>query len=426
MEPVPPDPGAWSGSQEVLNAMLGVDETMGSSRIMMEFPPADDAQVTLANWRTKPFSAWGFRNVRELLPTANVGRSDVSAELQLDLRYLEDVAFEGLDGAPTTLVNGLRQIETDGLIVLHRGKIACEWYDNGLSPSAQHLVFSVTKSITGSVAGILAEAGKLDPQAPVVDYIPEMKGSVYGDCSVRHLLDMSVGIKFEEDYLKPDGDVARYRRSTGWDVSEAAGLPSPHLREYLGTLKPDGVPHGERFHYVSTNTDVLGWVYERACGMSYAKILHQYLWAPLGAEYDAYVTIDSRGAARAAGGFCASILDLVKFGEMMRNNGVSSTGRQVVPRWWIDDIRNNGNAEAWSRGEYTSLFPNGNYRSKWWMPDRSRSAFCAIGIHGQYIYIDPVDETVIVRVSSQSGPFMIANDLMWIRACRAISHRLMN
>lgn len=392
--------------------------------MMAEFPPADDAQVTLANWRTKPFNEWGFRNVRELLPTANVERSDAPAAMPLNLQYLDDVTFEGLNGEQTTLAKGVRQIETDGLIVLHRGKIVSEWYDHGLTPSAQHLVFSVTKSITGSVGGILAEAGKLDPDAEVISYIPEMKGSAYGVCRIRHLLDMSVGIKFEEDYLKPDGDVARYRRSTGWDVSETGGLASPHLREYLRTLKPDGSPHGKKYHYVSTNTDVLGWVYERVCGISYAKILHQYLWAPLGAEYDAYVGIDSRGAARAAGGFCASIRDLAKFGEMMRNNGVSSTGRQVVPGWWIDDIRNNGNAEAWSRGEYVALFPNGNYRSKWYTPDRSRSAFCAIGIHGQYIYVDPQDETVIVRVSSQAGPFEIANDLMWIRACRAISDRL--
>jgi CubicO group peptidase (beta-lactamase class C family) len=397
---------------------------MGSNKMMAEFPPADDAQVTLANWRTKPFSEWGFRNVRELLPTANVERSSDPAAMQSSPVYLDDVTFDGLDGKPTTLASGLRQVDTDGFIVLHRGKIVSEWYDHGLTPSAQHVVFSVTKSVTGTVAGILAEAGKLDPDAPVISHLPEMKGSVYADCSVRHLLDMSVGVKFEEDYLKADGDMVRYRRSHGWDVSEIGGLASPHLREYLQSMQPDGCKHGDIYHYASTNTDVLGWIYERVCGMSYAKILHQYLWAPLGAEYDACVTIDSRGAARAAGGFCATIRDLAKFGEMMRNNGVSSTGRQVVPSWWIDDIRTNGNAEAWARGAYVKLFPNGKYRSAWYTPDLSRSTTCAIGIHGQYIYIDPQDETVIIRVSSQPIPFEIVNDLMWLRACRAICSRM--
>ena len=397
---------------------------MASSELMAEFPPAENAQVTLANWRTKPFNEWGFRNVRELLPTANVERSRVPVALPSNPVYLDDVTFDGLDGKPTTLARGLRQVETDGFIVLHRGKIVSEWYDHGLTPSAQHLVFSVTKSITGTVAGILAEAGKLDPDAPVMSYLPEMKGSVYADCCVRHLLDMSVGIKFDEDYLDPDGDVARYRRSTGWDVSETGGLASPHLREYLQSMQPDGSKHGDIYHYVSTNTDVLGWIYERVCGMSYAKVLHHYVWDPLGANHDAYVGIDSRGAARAAGGFCATIRDLATFGEMMRNNGVSGTGRQVVPSWWIDDIRAKGNAEAWARGDYVALFPNGKYRSKWYTPDLARSAICAIGIHGQYIYVDPQDETVIVRVSSQPIPFELANDLMWLRACRAIGSRL--
>jgi CubicO group peptidase (beta-lactamase class C family) len=391
---------------------------------MAAFPPAEDAQVTLANWRTKPFNEWGFRNVRQLLPTANVARSDTPAPLPSAPQYLDDVAFEGLDGRPTVLADALKAVDADGAIVLHRGRIVGEWYDHGLTPAAQHLVFSVTKSFTGTLAGILAEAGKLDPDDPVVKYIPEMKGSVYGDCRLRHLLDMSVAIDFTEDYTKTDGDIARYRLSTGWEVNPHGGLPSPHLRQYLLTLRTDGTRHGDTFHYVSPNTDVLGWVYERACGLPYAEILHQYLWAPMGAEHDAYVTIDSHGAARAAGGFCATLRDLARFGEMMRNNGLSGSGQQVVPRWWVDDIRRNGNADAWARGKFVTLFPNGNYRNKWYTPDRSRAAFCAIGIHGQYIYVDPETETVVVRVSSQALAFDVPKDMMWIRACRAVGQRL--
>ena len=88
---------------------------------------------------------------------------------------------------------------------------------------------------------------------------------------------------------------------------------------------------------------------------------------------------------------------------MMRNHGVSN-GRQVLPSWWVDDIRNNGNAEAWSRGELTKVFPNGNYRSKWYTVDRNHTPFAAVGIHGQWIYIDPANSTVVVRVSSQPLP----------------------
>lgn len=393
---------------------------MNSHHIMASYPPAEDQQVTLANWRQYPFSTWAFRNVRELLPTANIARAPEPAPLSFAQRHLEDIGFAGRNGETTNISEALRTSYTDGIVVMHRGQVVSEWYANGLAPETPHLIFSVSKSVAGTLGGILADCGTLDPDARVTRYIPEMEGAVYGGgCTVRHLLDMSVGIRFEEDYMARDGDVINYRRSTGWEPPEA-GVPPTHLRQYLQTLRPDGIPHGQTFHYVSTNTDVLGWVYERACGMSYAKILSRYLWQPMGARHDAYITVDSRGAARVAGGICATLRDLARFGEMMRNHGISN-GRQVVPAWWIDDIRRNGNAEAWSRGDLTKVFPNGKYRSKWYMIDRSQSAFAAVGIHGQWIYVDPASEIVIARVSSQPLPMDLDLDHMWLRGYRAIA-----
>ena len=399
-----------------------MEATMRSNAIMAAFPPTQDKQVTLANWRRHPFSTWGFRNVRQLLPTANIPRSGTPMGLPLALGYFEDVTFEGLNGDETTVLQALRTSYTDGLLILHRGQIAWECYSNGLTPTCQHLIFSVSKSIAGTLGGILAEHGKLDPDAAVVTYVPELKESVYGKCTVRHLLDMNVGIQFDEDYLAVDADIVRYRLSTGWDLSDS-GEQATHLRAYLQTLKPDGTPHGHTFHYVSPNTDVLGWVYERACGMSYSHIMAHYVWGPMGAEADAYITVDSHGAARVAGGVCATLRDLARFGEMMRNRGVSN-GKQVVPGWWIDDIRKGGDADAWSRGKLVAVFPNGNYRSKWYTIDRRREAFAAVGIHGQWIYVDPEDEAVIVRVSSQPLPMDLDLDRMWVRGYRAITSSL--
>ena len=401
----------------------GSETRMNSHRIMAAFPPAENEQVTLANWRQHPSSTWAFRNVRELLPTANIARSPMALPLSFRQRYVEDVGFTDPRGGTISFYEALRMSYTDGIFVMHRGQVVSEWYAHGLTPDTPHLIFSVSKSIAGTLGGVLAECGKLDPDAPITRYIPEMEGSVYGEgCTVRHLLDMSVAIRFDEDYMARDGDVMNYRRSTGWEPSEPGVAPT-HLRQYLQTLRPDGMPHGHTFHYVSTNTDVLGWVYERACGMSYAKVLSHYLWRPMGAQHDAYITVDSRGAARAAGGICATLPDLARFGEMMRNFGVSN-GRQVVPTWWINDIRDNGDAQAWSRGDLTKVFPNGNYRSKWYTIDRSQTAFAAVGIHGQWIYVDPAAETVIVRVSSQPLPMDLDLDHMWLRGYRAIAARL--
>lgn len=235
-----------------------------AANLMDDFPPAPDRLVTLANWRQAPFSAWGFRNVRRLVPTADIAASGHAIPLESSLEDISHVGFAGHDGKPTTVGRALPATNTDAFIVLRRGYIAAEWYGPGMSATTPHIVFSVSKSICGALGGILADRGLLDPDAPVIDYVPELKSSVYAGCAVRHLLDMAVGIAFTEDYDDPAGDVARYRHAVGWDPLPP-GQEAIDLRSFLKVQKPDGQRHGELFHYVSTNTDVLGWVYERAC-----------------------------------------------------------------------------------------------------------------------------------------------------------------
>jgi len=269
-----------------------------AKNLMSEFPPARENLVTLANWRTQPYSDWSFHNVRRVLPTANIKASKHPAPLESAPTELGRIGFEGNNG-PTILREALRTTNTKGFVVLHRGRLAAEWYAGGMDGFTPHIVFSVSKSICGALGGILADKGFLNPNRPVTDYVPEVSSSVYGGCSVRHLLDMSVGISFTEDYVDPDGDVARYRRAVGWDVIKP-GQDAMQLRDYLATQKPDGKPHGHTFHYVSTNTDMLGWVYERAAGRALSDLLGEYLWTPMGAESDACITVDAEGAMRAA------------------------------------------------------------------------------------------------------------------------------
>jgi len=196
---------------------------MNARRIMAAFPPTPDEQVTLANWRQHPFSEWAFHNVRELLPTASIpGTAADPAPQSLAQTYLEDVSFANPRGEKVGFVEALRTSHTDGIVVSYRGQTVFEWYAQGLTPDTPHLIFSVSKSIAGTLGGILVDRGILDPDAQVTRYIPEMEGSAYGSgCTVRHLLDMSVGIRFDEDYMARDGDVVNYRRSTGWEAPDA-------------------------------------------------------------------------------------------------------------------------------------------------------------------------------------------------------------
>jgi CubicO group peptidase (beta-lactamase class C family) len=230
---------------------------------------------------------------------------------------------------------------------------------------------------------------------------------------------MAVGIAFNEDYDDPNGDVARYRHAVGWDPVPP-GQDALDLRSFLKIQKPDGQQHGGLFHYVSTNTDVLGWVYERACAKPYADIVSETLWQPLGAECDACITVDAHNAMRAAGGISVAPRDLARFGEMIRRRGIAH-GRQVVPGAWIDDINERGDPEAWARSEMAEIFPQASYRSQWYRIDRDHGVLVAFGIHGQFIYIHPGAELVIIRMASEATPLDPDRVRGWRRGFDAIA-----
>lgn len=395
---------------------------MRPTEIMRGSPPAPEALVTRANWRSFPAIRWGFTHTREVLPTAEVRRAAHPTPMQSVPRELSKLGFTAPDGKETTIEATLRETFGDALLVLHRGTLIHEWYGDGMSLTTPHLICSISKSIAGTLGGVLAARGLLDPEARVVRYVPELETSVYGSCTVRNVLDMAVAIKFEEDYEDPAGDVARYRFSSGWDVPPP-GVEPGHQRAYLTTLRGTGKPHGKVFHYVSTNTEVLGWVYERACGVPYHRILSEYLWQPMGAEEDGSLTLDSHGMGRIAGGLSITARDLVRFGEMIRNRGVVE-GRQVVPGWWVDDIHENGDPRAWADGDLADIFPGARYRSKWYTIDPARNDLAGIGIHGQWLYIDAASDTVIVKLATQPKAMDVPLDHRWLAAFRAITAHL--
>jgi CubicO group peptidase (beta-lactamase class C family) len=301
-------------------------------------------------------------------------------------------------------------------MVLHQGTVVHEWYRNPECSREPHILFSVSKSVTAILAGVLWGDGLLDPDAPVTRYVPELAQSVYGDVTVRHLLDMTVSLQFNEDYLNPDELYLRYRQATGWNPRQP---DFETTRDFLARLNKNTHPHGERFHYRSPNSDLLGWVVERASGRKLAELLSERIWKPMGAEADAYITLDPAGAARTAGGICMMVADLARFGEMIRCRGIAN-GRQIVPGAWIDDIRSGGCVDQWVKGDMTNFVARGRYRSKFYNLVDS-SAFMGIGIHGQWLYIDPDADLVIAKFSSQEQPVKDSLDHMHLAAFAALS-----
>ena len=377
--------------------------------------------ATLENWRQHPFSVWGFTHVDSLIPVAPIPTAPPVSPLPngkpFDLGRLAIVWA----GSRRSAEAALEETHTDGFLVMKDGAVVAERLINQTADS-RHIVFSVSKSITAVLVGILVEQGKLDPDAPVSTYVPEVAGSAYADATVRHVLDMSVSIRFVEDYLDPVGDVARYRAAMGWNPPGAmAGADG--INAFVASLPKADHPHGSRFHYVSPNTDLLGWIIERAGGDSFANLLSRLVWQPMGMAQDGFITVDSHGAPRTAGGICVSLADLARIGEMMRLKG-RFNGRRIVREEWVNDILHEGDAAAWSRGEMVNLFPDGRYRSKWYVPDPSSNVLCAIGIHGQWIYIDYDAGMVAVKQSSQPVPADEALDNLTYAMFQAIADEL--
>ncbi|WP_371422690.1 serine hydrolase domain-containing protein [Tardiphaga sp.] len=374
-----------------------------SSALMSGFPSLPKDQATLANWRTDPYNKWAFHHVRDLVPSSDIPNTPADIwQFESDPRDLSSLSVEH-DGTSYSIDRLLDATNTDGLAILHRGKVIFERYANGMSADTPHILMSVSKSMTALVAGILVGKRILDPEQPVVSIIPELRGSVYSDAKVRHVLDMRVGLRFDENYLATSGPIVEYRKATGWNPL-GPGESASDLRSFLTGLTDREGPDGGPFHYVSPNSDLLGWILERASGVRFADLMSTHLWRPMGAQYSAYVTVDRFGAPRCAGGICTTVMDLARVGQLMLQGG-SRNGTSIIPSGWIDDILANGDPAAWSAGDLAPYFGGRSmhYRNKWYVL-RDRKMALGLGIHGQNVFVEPAKELVIAKVSSQAAP----------------------
>lgn len=371
------------------------------------------ADVTLANWRLPPFSSWAFLNVSEIVPCAVIPGLRLPEEPGPGFASFETLTVTGTDGAARPIADFLAQSQTDSLIVMRSGRIVGEWFGAGIDPASPHLVFSVTKSVTALLFGIAFDKGLLSPGDTVARHVPEAAGSAYADATVQNLLDMEVSLDFEENYLDTTGNFHRYRRATGWTPDNAAD-PAPDLKTLLCGIGKGKIEHGTVHHYRSPNTDMAGIVLERVTGRRYADLAGDWLLRPAGVRRDAMITVDRIGTARTAGGLSIAPRDLARIGDLVRRSGGG-----IVPESFVASLFAGGNREAWNIGDQSALFAGGSYRSCWY--DTRRGELAAIGIHGQWIWIDPATETVVVKQSCQDLPAELTLDHAIIAMFRSIA-----
>jgi hypothetical protein len=371
--------------------------------LMQGTPAPADRLVTLENWQDPPFNRWGFQHVRDLIPTARIPRGDGPVwrlpRAELDLSGLSYRSRR----RTLTVDRMLEATATDGFMILHEGRVITERYLNGMTPDTTHLLMSVSKSITSTVAGILVGRGELDPQAFVPDVVPELDGTSFEGCTVQDLLDMRAGTRFSEDYEDLKAEVRVYEQVYLWRP-RTSRLPAD-ATAYFATLRNDG-PHAGPFRYRSVLTDVLAWVIERAGGGRLPELISRELWQPMGAEFDAEVTVDGHGNSMADGGICATLRDLARFGQLFLNGGRRG-GRRIVPAAWIRDIVRGGpdSAEAFATSpdhdeEFEDWRARGHYRNKWWVPEPDGPIYMGLGINGQQVLVHGPGKLVMAKYST--------------------------
>ena len=390
--------------------------------LMQGFPATPEHRVTWNNWMRAPFNQWGFRHLSRLRPSIDVSAgSGPAGQLQEDPRALDQLCFDSESGLGIRVIEHLVASQTDAFLVMQDDTVLYERYFNGQRACDRHIMFSVTKSLIGTLGEQLVTRGVLKPERPAAYYVPELAGSAFGEATVRQLFDMAVGIDYSEVYDDPNSESSQYGYACGFQPAPAQYAQFESLYQYLPSLKKRG-SHGGFFHYVTATTEALAWVMERASGKACSQMLEE-VWGRLGCDRDGYFMADPWGRNVAGAGFSATSRDMARFGRLLANDG-RQDGVELLSPETVARIAAGASPAIYAQNaEFSRWTPGASYRSQWYVFNDHSQALMAGGIHGQYLFIDKPSGVVIVKQSSLTdavSPF--DNDS--VRMLRAIAAHL--
>jgi CubicO group peptidase (beta-lactamase class C family) len=322
-----------------------------------------------------------FHNMDQIFTTRTVGRAGPvwklpRADRELDFTY----EYKGQQYTPEDF---LERTYTNALLVMKDGRIVYENYRNNTNDATRFIVWSATKSLVGLMVGVAVNDGFIKSvDDPITRYLPELKGGGYDGATVKNILQMRSGVDYEEryDFGNPGTAARNHELALVTNVVRFADAARSIKRKH---------PPGQVFQYKTLDTAVLGWLLERVTGRTLASYMAEKFWEPLGTERDAFFIMDGApgvGREFSGAGFNATVRDLARIGLMMLNEG-KGNGRQIIPPQWVRDSVQPGTPG-----------PGPGYGYQWWLVDNSRAYF-ALGLQGQYIYVNPDTRTVIVKVS---------------------------
>lgn len=363
----------------------------------------------------RPVNEWTFTHMNLLMPTEDVRRGGEVSPLPRRTRPLE-VTY-GFAGRERSLAELHARTNTTSFVVLHGGEIVHESYPGRFAGSGVRFqMFSMTKSVTSMLIGIALDEGAIkDVTEPVTVYCPELVGSAFDGVSIEHLLDMSSGVGDLEIYTARDALINRFAKA-------ATGGGSLH--EVVASAERS-TEAGTQFNYSTIDTQVLGWVLESATGHSLAQYATKRLWSRIGAEHDAYYWLTRKHPRTAIGGgsLNATARDLARLGLLMSRGG-QLNGQRIVPEEWVARSRGRGMSHLEVGALGPSGYPYYGYSNQWWTLAGDRRPFTAVGIHGQYLYVDPDADVVIVKTSAWPTADDPSRDAESITALRAVADHL--
>ena len=328
-----------------------------------------------------------FRSMASIYPVRVVRRSSQPAPLAPGKPLALPQSFVFGDKTLNT-AEFLAQVDTTGLLILKDDKLVFENYWLGNDASTQSVSWSVGKSFVSALMGIaIGEGTVASVEDPVTRYAPELAGSAYDGVRIKDVLQMSSGARWNEDYSDPNSDINKFGRLLV-DGNSLDAFAAGCRREH---------PPGTFNRYNTSDTHVLGMVLRRATKGSLSDYLRDKLWQPLGMEADAFWIVDREGAEFAGGGLNAVLRDYARLGQLYLNGGLWN-GVQIVPADWVR-ASVTPDAPHLQPGERASSSEKLGYGYQWWVPDLS-GAYSAIGIYGQFIYVDPAARIVIAKTSA--------------------------
>ncbi|GLP95440.1 serine hydrolase domain-containing protein [Paraferrimonas sedimenticola] len=396
--------------------------------LMQGFPVPADKQVTKANaLQTPPFNRWAYQHMRMFYPSAGIPAADkpVPLDKAIDSKFAASVKVANADGEMRSFDQFMTETWADAIVVIKGDKVIFEEYRNGMHSNQPHQMMSVTKSFGGLMAMMNIHDGRFSESQRVGDIVPELKSaSAFGDATVGQVLDMTNSMDFREDYADPSSGIRTYGAVLGW-TEKLQGVDYPtNLYAYLQTLQAQREhKHGDVFHYQTPKTDVVNWVNNRVTNQSFQEDMYNKLWSKLGTEGETYVLLDDNATLVAGGGLNATPANLARFATMMLNDGVFN-GEQVVPKAIVEQLAAGGDRQAFANSPDASDNMPGNewsYRAQWWVSHTpGYEAFTAIGIHGQWLYIDRERDVAIVKVSSAPESFTPRQERYDLNGLRAI------